>query len=416
MCVTHYSPQVNAAALTVCASAAPGSQQPLAALTHSINVATKHTRISHCPCPCPYPMYALTLPLTLPRCRYFVPNPAYSGASCLNCFSSPAAATRSDAGQFSQQHKVPLSPTPHKSSSKPAAAGGAGKLAWQQVQYGASASRRRTISAAGRSPQHHQQQVQLSQQQLSGKLMQQQQHLMVQTASYGASFDPCASSGVPFAAAYSHDFAGSGGALRTATSRRSDSDSGSGKPSFDGDTDCGSSSSSIHVSIRIARSGGGAAAGAGRGAAPKELELLKGVSGFAVPGNLMALMGGSGAGECGCVVLFTRCLHSLSCSVQGSVCCTAVLPSLPLMSLSCLVLSTTLGHSGTVLSCLDTILATCTARSSYCLASRQLCRCPPRVLSQILHCSKTPQHTTMNRQDHADGRHLWPQDCGPHHW
>lgn len=30
---------------------------------------------------------------------------------------------------------------------------------------------------------------------------------------------------------------------------------------------------------------------------PKELELLKGVSGFAVPGKLMALMGGSGAGE-----------------------------------------------------------------------------------------------------------------------
>lgn len=30
---------------------------------------------------------------------------------------------------------------------------------------------------------------------------------------------------------------------------------------------------------------------------PKELELLKGVSGHAVPGKLMALMGGSGAGE-----------------------------------------------------------------------------------------------------------------------
>jgi hypothetical protein len=34
---------------------------------------------------------------------------------------------------------------------------------------------------------------------------------------------------------------------------------------------------------------------------PKELELLKGVSGHAVPGKLMALMGGSGAGErCTC--------------------------------------------------------------------------------------------------------------------
>jgi ABC-type histidine transport system ATPase subunit len=29
---------------------------------------------------------------------------------------------------------------------------------------------------------------------------------------------------------------------------------------------------------------------------PKELELLKGISGYAVPGKLMALMGGSGAG------------------------------------------------------------------------------------------------------------------------
>jgi ABC-type microcin C transport system duplicated ATPase subunit YejF len=45
----------------------------------------------------------------------------------------------------------------------------------------------------------------------------------------------------------------------------------------------------------VQRSAGGAAAAGG--GVPKELELLKGVSGFAVPGNLMALMGGSGAGE-----------------------------------------------------------------------------------------------------------------------
>lgn len=244
-----------------------------------------------------------------------MPNPGYSGASWLNCFSSPSAATKSDAGQF-PQHKVPLSPTAHKSSKT--ATGAAGKLAWQQVQYGASASRRRTISAAGRSPQHHQQ-VQLSQQ---------QQHLMVQQSSYGASCDPYAS-GVPFATAYSHDFAGSGG-VHTATSRRS-SDSGSSKPSFDGDTDCGSSSSSIHVSIRIARSGGGAAAGGG-GTAPKELELLKGVSGFAVPGKLMALMGGSGAGESSCCFKVLRSL-----SWRARQCPTQRLPSLPLMSpiLSC---------------------------------------------------------------------------------
>jgi len=48
----------------------------------------------------------------------------------------------------------------------------------------------------------------------------------------------------------------------------------------------------MHVSIMMDRS-----AGATGGEVPKELELLKGVSGFAVPGKLMALMGGSGAGE-----------------------------------------------------------------------------------------------------------------------
>lgn len=31
---------------------------------------------------------------------------------------------------------------------------------------------------------------------------------------------------------------------------------------------------------------------------PAKLELLKGITGYAVPGELMALMGGSGAGEC----------------------------------------------------------------------------------------------------------------------
>lgn len=36
---------------------------------------------------------------------------------------------------------------------------------------------------------------------------------------------------------------------------------------------------------------------------PKQLELLKGVSGYAVPGKLMALMGGSGAGEGGVTAL-----------------------------------------------------------------------------------------------------------------
>lgn len=44
--------------------------------------------------------------------------------------------------------------------------------------------------------------------------------------------------------------------------------------------------------------GAGNRSSSGRVVPPKELELLKGVSGHAVPGKLMALMGGSGAGRC----------------------------------------------------------------------------------------------------------------------
>lgn len=43
-----------------------------------------------------------------------------------------------------------------------------------------------------------------------------------------------------------------------------------------------------------------AAAAAGGGEVPAELELLKGISCFACPGNLLALMGGSGEAHQGC--------------------------------------------------------------------------------------------------------------------
>lgn len=173
----------------------------------------------------------------------------------------------------------------------------AGKAAWQQVQYGASASRRRTISTAGK---------QYIQQQPSSQPSQQQ---VWQQSSYATSFDPYNSSSA-FGAGYSHDYAGSGGAAATAC-RTSDSSSGGRRSVSSG----GSSCSSTHVSIRVKQSGGG---GGGAAAAdlPRELELLKGVSGHAVPGKLMALMGGSGAGE---YRLSNTCVHLAE---RCTACCT----------------------------------------------------------------------------------------------
>jgi hypothetical protein len=177
----------------------------------------------------------------------------------------------------------------HKGSPDSKLAGtAAGKAAWQHVQYSASASRRRTISTAGK--QHLQQQP-------SSQLSQQQQ--VRQQSSYATSFDPYNSSSA-LGAGYSHDYAGSGGAA-AAGCRLSDSSSG-GRRSVSSD---GSSCSSTHVSIRVKQSGGGTAAAAAADL-PRELELLKGVSGHAVPGKLMALMGGSGAGEGG--QLSTACI------------------------------------------------------------------------------------------------------------
>lgn len=220
------------------------------------------------------------LPLVAVLCRYYVPNPAYAGASWLPCFGS--AHTAATFPQHSMQ-MTKLQTDGDTCSIAPA--GAAGKAAWQQVQYGAGSSRRRTISTAGRSPQHLQQQV-------SSQLSQQQQHLVVQQqSSYGTTFDQYSSSNA-YTAGYnqSHDFTAAGGCR--------DSDSCSDGSACSGSSGC-SSSRSVHVSIRMTRSAGGAAASSAAAAAaevPRELELLKGVSGFAVPGKLMALMGGSGAG------------------------------------------------------------------------------------------------------------------------
>jgi hypothetical protein len=50
---------------------------------------------------------------------------------------------------------------------------------------------------------------------------------------------------------------------------------------------------------------------------PRELELLKGVSGFAVPGKLMALMGGSGAGESLLVCQYVISIVCCHCPSHG---------------------------------------------------------------------------------------------------
>lgn len=93
------------------------------------------------------------------------------------------------------------------------------------------------------------------------------------------------------------------GRARPLSSSGSSSSSGCGEVNGNSSGGGSSSSSAIHVDILVP---GGAAGPSGKDAAAaggaqcgihRELELLKGVSGFAVPGKLMALMGGSGAGE-----------------------------------------------------------------------------------------------------------------------
>lgn len=174
--------------------------------------------------------------------RYFVPNPASSSAGCWSWLTGQTAQP-GDNITSAQSYTAGA----QSSGTKPELAGasgaaGASKGPWQHVHYANSptAVRRRTNSHPGRA-------------------------------------HPISSSGSGF-------------------SEASRSSSGGG-----------SSSSAIHVDILVPGSAAGpsgkaaAAAGGGGGGGqcdvPRELQLLKGVSGFAVPGKLMALMGGSGAGE-----------------------------------------------------------------------------------------------------------------------
>lgn len=186
--------------------------------------------------------------------RYFVPNPAYKRAGCCSWFSTPAVppAQPVNSQHFSQKDVQLASP---RSGAKLGPYATENNKPWQGVQHSSRNARRRTTSNGGRQQQH----------------------------------DSC-SSGKLYAGGPDYGSSHHNGARAV---RRS-SDSSDGNTCFDGGSSA-SSSSSIHVSIMVPRSAGGAAAAGG--GVPKELELLKGVSGFAVPGNLMALMGGSGAGE-----------------------------------------------------------------------------------------------------------------------
>lgn len=163
------------------------------------------------------------------------------------------------------------------------------KLPWQHLQY-ANSPRRRTASNSGRQSQQHTQQ-------------QHQQGAPQQGAACEAY-----SSGNAYTS-FIHDYGAAGSDLGsdTWTTKSSPSQRYS-------DSSCSSGScSSGHVSIMITQAAAAAAAAKAAAAAaseaPRELELLKGVSGFAVPGKLMALMGGSGAGESQAMIVTGSFLH-----------------------------------------------------------------------------------------------------------
>jgi hypothetical protein len=132
-------------------------------------------------------------------------------------------------------------------------------------------------------------------------------------------------------------------------------------------------------------------------AAPKgiesepELELLKGITGYAQPTVLMALMGGSGAGggacSCWCHHVGTHC-PTLSCPSNLWLCCAPWVTA---------VQSPTLSAGKELRWCSTCVLPGC----STCLPLTHtfLCRAP------------CPPH----RQDHADGCYCRPQDGGAHH-
>lgn len=127
-------------------------------------------------------------------------------------------------------------------------------------------------------------------------------------------------------------------------------------------------------------------------AAPKgiesepELELLKGITGYAQPTVLMALMGGSGAGGAAC---------SCWCHHVGTQC-----PGEPVVVLR-------------------SMLSSCQVTD---IASRgqELCWCSTGMLPDCSTCVSlthvpVPCATPPHRQDHADGCYCGPQDGGAHH-
>lgn len=245
--------------------------------------------------------------------RYFVPNPSYVASGCCGwLFPQGVAPPLQDSGDAFSPHGVQLSgacpSSPRKSSGTNINKDGGGgtptsqKIPWQHLHYSSSVPRRRTtsLSSSGR-----QQQQQMQQQPTTNYTFSQEWSGSSHAAAAAVQgmgqhhFADYIAAGAPSPASASG--AGADGYYR----RNSAGDCYSREHSGSGGSSS-SSSSCLHVSIQIAGSGGGAAAASAASAAvhlsgaaevPKELELLKGVSGFAVPGKLMALMGGSGAGE-----------------------------------------------------------------------------------------------------------------------
>jgi hypothetical protein len=189
-------------------------------------------------------------PLMSCPCRYWVPNPAFARR-----FKLPGGAKKTSADDE-------LAMVTAASHSTAGTAGAGGGIAKPGKAFDGG-PRLRPASSAGR---------------------QQQQFA---AARGGASSSGCGDYPSDCSSPYS-----SGG---------SSSSSGSGSIAVNVVIDgCGSSCSAASLAGCV---GGGLLHGAPQAAAlstsKRELELLKGVSGFAVPGKLMALMGGSGAGKVG---------------------------------------------------------------------------------------------------------------------
>lgn len=138
----------------------------------------------------------------------------------------------------------------------------------------------------------------------------------------------------------------------------------------------------VSVAGSAAVSQGGAAAAADVEDVPQELELLKGINAFAVPGNLVALMGGSGAGLFVWLALLFI-IPALSARLKPAWFCSK--------------LSSSSDRK-------DCVRFSVLHRANHC-ACPQLPDEPPLTVCVSCRCW----------QDHTDGCHGWQEDSRPHH-